>query len=111
VVPGDQAAGRIPDPTVRTEVVYQDAQEAKRLASEALQRGDRDAAKHLLGEAVAHLMAAPYVPEALRGDFESEISEMSDLGERVDHVSTDLTSKLTRASYHDKNRKRGRRNG
>ena len=35
VVPGDQAAGRIPDPVVRTEVVYQRAQQAKREASSA----------------------------------------------------------------------------
>ena len=36
VVPGDQAAGRIPDPTVRSELSYQQAQDAKRKASDAL---------------------------------------------------------------------------
>ena len=35
VVPGDQAAGRIPDPVVRTEAAFQRAQQAKREASSA----------------------------------------------------------------------------
>jgi len=30
VVPGDQAAGQIPDTKVRTELIYQQVQEAKR---------------------------------------------------------------------------------
>ena len=36
VVPGDQAAGRVADPVVRTEVLFQEAQDDKKLASEAL---------------------------------------------------------------------------
>ncbi|HSD80171.1 MAG TPA: VWA domain-containing protein, partial [Solirubrobacteraceae bacterium] len=35
VVPGDRAAGRIPDPTVRTELLFQQAQDAKRRAADA----------------------------------------------------------------------------
>lgn len=55
VVPGDEAAGGIVDATVHTEVVFQEAQQGKRLASEALERGDRRTAKRLLGEAAASL--------------------------------------------------------
>ena len=40
VVPGDQAAGRIPDPVVRTEAAFQRAQQAKREASSAWSAGD-----------------------------------------------------------------------
>jgi Ca-activated chloride channel family protein len=110
VVPGDQAAGRVVDPTVRTEVVYQEAQQSKRLASESLERGDRATAKKLLRQAVKKLdSAGAFVPEELRSDLESEISEMTDVRRHMDLLSTEYTSKMTRASYHDKNRKRGRR--
>src|SRR3954451_3067487 len=44
VVPGDQAAGRIPNPVVRTEMAFQRAQRAKREASSALSVGDARAA-------------------------------------------------------------------
>ena len=44
VVPGDEAAGRVPDPVVRSEVLFQEAQDDKKAASEALERGDRETA-------------------------------------------------------------------
>ena len=110
VVPGDQAAGRIIDPTVRTEVVYQEAQQSKRLVSEALERGDRATAKDLLGQAITELNAAgKFVPEKLRSDIDSEISEMTDMGNQIDILPPSYSSKITSASYHEKNRKRGRR--
>ena len=39
VLPGDQAAGRIPDPVVRTELAYLQTQQAKRAAAERMSRG------------------------------------------------------------------------
>jgi Ca-activated chloride channel family protein len=51
VVPGDQAAGRIADPRVRTELLFQQAQEAKRRAADAIARGDHREAMAVLGEA------------------------------------------------------------
>ena len=42
VVPGDEAAGRIPHPTVQSEVLFQEAQDVKRQASEAFERGEFD---------------------------------------------------------------------
>ena len=40
VVPGDQAAGRVPDPTVRTELTFLRTQQAKRAAAERMSAGD-----------------------------------------------------------------------
>ena len=51
VVPGDQAAGRIADPRVRTELLFQQAQDAKRRAADAIARGDHREAMAVLGEA------------------------------------------------------------
>ena len=110
VVPGDQAAGRIVDITVQTEVVFQEAQQSKRLASEALERGEREVAKrHLHGAADMLRMVAPSAPGAMQGDVNAEIDELMATGRNVDAYDTGYTSKLTRASYHEKNRKRGRR--
>ncbi|MDT0330656.1 vWA domain-containing protein [Nocardiopsis lambiniae] len=55
VVPGDEAAGRVPRPEVRTEEALQRAQTAKKRASEALRRGDRAEAARLLEEAGQNL--------------------------------------------------------
>jgi Ca-activated chloride channel homolog len=48
VVPGDEAAARVPDPTVTTARLLAEANEVKRDATEALLRGDRDKAARLM---------------------------------------------------------------
>src|SRR4029079_5316330 len=58
VVPGDQAAGRIPDPVVRTEAAFQRAQQAKRDASSAGSAGDARSAAAALGSARTLLRTA-----------------------------------------------------
>ena len=58
VVPGDQAAGRIPDPTVRTELAYLRTQQAKRAAAERMSRGDADGAIGEMRAAGAMLRSA-----------------------------------------------------
>src|SRR5205807_815969 len=45
VVPRDQAAGRIPDRRVHSELLFQRSQQAKRRAADALRRGDALAAR------------------------------------------------------------------
>jgi len=109
VVPGDEAAGRVADPTVRTEVLFQEAQQVKKQASEALERGDRDAAVELLAGAEGVLGSAMMAaPEAMRDDV---LRESQDIGMMKDRASWDDTSRLskdTRASFHERNRKRGR---
>jgi Ca-activated chloride channel family protein len=110
VVPGDEAARRVPDPTVRTEVLFQEAQTKKRLASESFERGDAETGRALLDESVAGLesafMAAP--PE-VAGDIRAELEEVRGFSARSHDLGAAHTSKLTRDSYHRQNRKRGRR--
>lgn len=110
VVPGDEAAQRVPDVAVRSEVLFQEAQESKRRASEALEKGDRLTAQHLLDEAVRSLDAAgAAVPPSLRADLDREAQEVRFMGEQSAVADTRYVSKLTRESYHRQNRKRGRR--
>jgi Ca-activated chloride channel family protein len=109
VVPGDQAAGRVPDTTVRTEVLFQEAQQAKKQASEALERGDRRAAMDMLTGAECCLMAAmSAAPDELRADVAKEAQDVSAMRDRATWDDTSRLSKDTRASFHRENRKRGR---
>lgn len=109
VVPGDEAAGRVPNSSVQTEVLFQDAQQSKRLASEALERGERDLARKLLDDAVQTLRSAgDAAPTALRDDLAREAAEVKLMGEQAMVGDMNYTSKMTRESYHRQNRKRGR---
>jgi Ca-activated chloride channel family protein len=58
VVPGDEAAGRIPNPAVTTARLLADATSAKRDAGEALMCGDSDKAERLMEEQEATLNLA-----------------------------------------------------
>jgi Ca-activated chloride channel family protein len=110
VVPGDEAAGRVADATVVTEVLFQEAQESKRLASEAMERGDRGTARRLLEQAVRTLDdAVEAAPPALREEVDREASDVRFMGEQTILGDAGYVSKMTRASYHQQNRKRGRR--
>lgn len=112
VVPGDEAAGRIPHPTVHSEVLFQEAQDVKRQASEAFERGEFEAGQRLMGETKSRLTASlEAAPEALAPEIRAELDEV----ERMDQMSFDmgvgsapLMSKMSRDSYHRMNRKRGR---
>jgi Ca-activated chloride channel family protein len=110
VVPGDEAAQRIPNPTVRSEVLFQEAQDTKRRASEAFERGDLDAGQTLLAETravldAAELMAPPGVLESIRAE-QDDVGRMHGMTEAM---GAPYMSKMTRDSYHRQNRKRGRR--
>jgi Ca-activated chloride channel family protein len=110
VVPGDEAAGRVANPVVRSEVLYQEAQQSKRQASEAFEAGDLDAGKRLLGEASAGLtMACAMAPEELRVDFVREAEEIGTMRQGADAMGSNYMSKQTRASYYRESTKRGRR--
>ena len=110
VVPGDEAAGRIPDASVHTEVLFQEAQQSKRLASEALERGDRAEAQKLLEQAAETLKSAGAgAPAALRDELEREAQAVTYMGTQAYRGDTNQMSKSTRQSYHQQNRKRGRR--
>lgn len=112
VVPGDEAAGRVPHPVVHSEILFQEAQDTKRQAAEAFERGDFTTGQRLIGETSARLAASLAVaPDALKPDIRAEITDV----ERMESVSHDmgaasapLMSKMTTDSYHRMNRKRGR---
>ena len=118
VVPGDEASERAPRPEVRTEEALQRAQTAKREASEALRRGERDAAvdrleqarRDLLGpqtpgaSGVGSASSAPPPPEVA-----AQIAELQRMARmaRVDDAAR--TSKTLYASQAGYSRKGGRR--
>ena len=109
VVPGDEAAGRISHPTVHSEVLFQEAQDTKRQASEAFESGDLDRGKNLLGQTKARLaMSMQVAPEPLKVEIQAELNEV----DRMDAMAVDMgavyMSKVSRDSYHQMNRKRGR---
>ncbi len=112
VVPGDEAAGRVAHPTVQSEVLFQEAQDVKRQASEAFERGEFTEGQRLMSDTKARLAASLAVaPDALKDEIRAEISEV----DAMDRTSYDvglagspLMSKLSRESYHLSNRKRGR---
>jgi Ca-activated chloride channel family protein len=110
VVPGDEAAGRVVDPTVHSEVLFQEAQQAKRAASEALEHGHREMSTAYFQAAGAKIAQALSVaPDALVDDLLREQSDVADLHDRSRRDDTNRLSKESRASYHAANRKRGRR--
>lgn len=110
VVPGDEAAKRIADPTVQSEVLFQEAQDAKRRASEAFERGDLDTGRTLLAESSEHLdRALGVAPETLADDIAAEKESLAQMEGMTLEVGSAYMSKLTRDSYHQQNRKRGRR--
>ena len=113
VVPGDEAAGRVPHPTVHSEVLFQEAQDVKRRASEAFEHGMFDMGQRLIGETKERLARSLEVaPESLKPEIRVELDEVS----RMERIGLDsgpmgapMMSKMSRDSYHRMNRKRGRR--
>jgi Ca-activated chloride channel family protein len=102
VVPGDQAAGRVRDPKVRNEVLFQQAQESKRHAAEALNAGDVDTARAAYQSAHA-VVAAFEDPDLAR---EAEI--LAELDRNVAAGEIRLAAKTSRMEHADKARQRGR---
>ncbi len=109
VVPGDEAAGRIPHPTVQSEVLFQEAQDAKRQASEAFERGDVEAGKALFGLTKDQLQRALEVaPDSAAGEIRAELADIDRMDSVADVAGGAYVSKMSRDSYHRMNRKRGR---
>jgi Ca-activated chloride channel family protein len=68
VVPGDQAAGRIPDPKVRSEELFQVTQKAKRESSRLLSQGRGDEASAMLLDAGQSLRVGSAALPAMYAD-------------------------------------------
>jgi Ca-activated chloride channel family protein len=108
VLPGDQAAGRVPDPTVRTELAYLHTQRAKRTAAEHMSEGNATAA---LGElarardlATGMLRAAPAI---MQMDLREDIAAIDLLSAEVSHGSLARAAKVASADTTAKSRRRG----
>ena len=97
VVPGDELAGRTINPVVRAELVFQQAQAAKREASRQLQDGDVVGAGAGLHAALANVqMAMDAAPPEHRAAFEEETSLLTDLIAEATTGSTSRASKTMR---------------
>jgi Ca-activated chloride channel family protein len=106
VVPGDEAAGRVPHPKVHGEMLFQRAQEAKRQAAEALSQGDPGAARaHYRAAVVAIGAAAPDEELAQEAEILAQLDASVAAGE------ADLAAKASRMEHARKSRQRGRHGG
>lgn len=107
VVPGDEAAGRVPDPKVRTEFAYQQAQKARKAATDAMRRGDRDAAHRLLDDAADDLQAAAAeAPAFLLDDLRGEVQELQLAASEALTEDLGRAAKQSAAAYNAKALKR-----
>jgi Ca-activated chloride channel family protein len=110
VVPGDEAAGRVPDPVVRSEVLFQEAQASKREASEAFERGDLAEGRAKLADVKRTLGEANAIaPAVMAASIDRELQDVDRMSDLSTEVTSSHMSKVTRDSYHRQNRKRGRR--
>ena len=112
VVPGDEAAGRIANATVRTELAFQSAQRAKREAAEALRDGDIGMASLRYGAAGAALADfGPQAAPAMAAEVQAEAELLSDLSLRAVEDDPRRVAKFTEADRHRKARRRGDHRG
>ena len=97
VLPGDQAAGRIPNPVVRTELAFLQTQRAKRVAAERMSQGYVGGALSSLKMAQVMLSEArAAAPAAMRAELADDLHAISKL--EVEVRSGDLSRAAKRAS-------------
>jgi Ca-activated chloride channel family protein len=106
VVPGDEAAGRVADAQVRTELVYQQAQQDKRRAADALGAGDVRGAIGAYDEARRRLAAQMQASPSAELDEETEA--IGRLMRRAIGGERAWSAKAARMDHHYKSRRRGR---
>lgn len=108
VVPGDQAAGRIADPVVRSEALFQQTQKAKRDSGRLLSQGRIAEGTAMLHSASADLRVGSAM---LPPELTTELSEEADLMDALAHESTIDRNRAAKTSSWDasrKSRNRGR---
>ena len=110
VVPGDQAAGRIKDNEVETELTFQQVQRDKRLASEDLQRGDVGSAQRRMRGSASRLRGSDRSRMSEENINEAEAEQLW-LAQRMAEAELDpnMTSKRLKSDFNQKNRRRGRK--
>jgi Ca-activated chloride channel family protein len=109
-VPGDQAAGRIPNAVVRTELVYLRAQQAKRRASTHLTDGDAQSALREISDAQdAVAKALESAPPQLAADLAEEAEALSYLASQTERGMISRAAKYSSMDASYKSSKHGRR--
>ncbi len=109
VVPGDQAAGRIPDATVRTELAFLRTQQAKRAAAERMSDGDAAgaiAAMRAAGSMLRTAMAA--APAVMMADLSEDLDAIDRLTAEAAGGNLSRAAKALSADTSSKSRRRGR---
>ena len=108
VVPGDQAAGRVRDPEVRSEALFQQSQTAKRRSSRLLSNGRVDEASGLLRETSVNLrVEAAGLPPMMAAELTREADMMQALAEEA-HIDSSRAAKVSSYDASSKSRNRGR---
>lgn len=109
IVPGDEAARRIVDSAVVTELAYQQAQRAKRNASRHLSRGDLVAAEKALDEAREVVgSAVSTAPPAMAAELREEQVLLDQLKAEAEHGGSIRAAKAMSMDVTYKSRNRGR---
>jgi Ca-activated chloride channel family protein len=109
VVPGDQAAGRVPDPTVRTELVYLQVQQSKRRASQHLSVGDAKSALRELAlsqSTINQILAS--APASMQAELADEAAALAYVSEQVQNGMIARAAKYSSMDAQTKSAKRGR---
>jgi Ca-activated chloride channel family protein len=109
VLPGDQAAGRIPDPVVRTELAFLQGQRAKRAAAQRMSQGDTGGA--LAQMQVARSMIAGAMdaaPAAMMKDLAEDLLVLDELRNEAKSGDLSRAAKRLSADTSLKSRRRGR---
>ncbi len=110
VVPGDQAAGRVKDEQVDTELTFQQSQRDKRLAAEDLKMGRKRQALRRMRSSKHRLRSKDRsnMPQADIAEWEAEDRWMA---QNITEMEVDEAAARKRmmADYHQKGRRRGRK--
>ncbi len=109
VVPGDEAAGRIRDTEVVTELTFQQAQRSKREANDALSLGDVDRAQQLWADSTEKLSSLDpsRMTAGSRITVEEEVAFLDRLRAESQH-NPYSARKRSSSDQHMKSRRRGR---
>ena len=109
VIPGDQAAGRVKDTEVETELTFQQSQRSKREAADALRDGDLDRAQMLLRRSSERLSSLDRASRSQRElfDVDDELAMIERL-QSESEMDINMARKRAHADFHKKSRRRGR---
>lgn len=104
VVPGDQAAARIPDPRVQVEDLLVDVDAAKKGVSTSLRQGDAASARRTLGDAITSISSKrdelkDSPDTGLTARLGEAAEELLRLADDVLHQSAEYSSKSAMSSY------------